>query len=236
MESTERDLSLYQNSGKERIRHISMDKIRVLIADDHALVRKGLIQVLSKTSDLVICGEAENGNEVLSFVGKVDVDVVVMDIDMPEKSGWEALVQLKSQFPKLPVIILSIYPEDHYALRFLRGGASGYLTKSSAPELLVEAIRKISLGKKYISPSLAEKLAFNVDALSQKPPHELLTDREFQVFCLIASGKGPKEIGDELALAMTTISTHRGKILEKMGMKSNVDIIQYALKNDIIKY
>ena len=214
----------------------SMDKTRVLIADDHAIVRKGLIQVLSKTSDLVVCGEAENGNEVLNLVQKVDVDVLVMDIDMPEKSGWEALVQLKSQFPKLPVIILSIYPEDHYALRFLRGGASGYLTKSSAPELLVEAIRKISLGKKYVSPSLAEKLAFNVDALSQKPLHELLTDREFQVFCLIASGKGPKDIADELALAITTISTHRGNILEKMGMKSNVDIIQYALKNDIIKY
>jgi len=214
----------------------SMDKTKVLIADDHAILRKGLIQVLSKTSDLVVCGEAENGNEVLSFVQKVDVDVVVMDIDMPEKSGWETLIQLKTQFPKLPIIILSIYPEDHYALRFLRGGASGYLTKSSAPELLVEAIRKISLGGKFISPSLAEKLAFNVDTDSQKLPHELLTDREFQVFCLIASGKKLKEIAEELVLGITTISTHRGNILEKMGMKNNADLIQYAMKNDIIKY
>jgi len=214
----------------------SMDKTKVLIADDHAILRKGLIQVLSKTSDLVVCGEAENGNEVLSFVQKVDVDVVVMDIDMPEKSGWETLIQLKTQFPKLPIIILSIYPEDHYALRFLRGGASGYLTKSSAPELLVEAIRKISLGGKFISPSLAEKLAFNVDTDSQKLPHELLTDREFQVFCLIASGKKLKEIAEELVLGITTISTHRGNLLEKMGMKNNADLIQYAMKNDIIKY
>jgi len=214
----------------------SMDKTKVLIADDHAILRKGLIQVLSKTSDLVVCGEAENGNEVLSFVQKVDVDVVVMDIDMPEKSGWETLIQLKTQFPKLPIIILSIYPEDHYALRFLRGGASGYLTKSSAPELLVEAIRKISLGGKFISPSLAEKLAFNVDTDSQKLPHELLTDREFQVFCLIVSGKKLKEIAEELVLGITTISTHRGNILEKMGMKNNADLIQYAMKNDIIKY
>ena len=213
-----------------------MDKTKVLIADDHAIVRKGLIQVLSNTLDLVVCGEAENGNEVLGFVKKVDVDVLVMDIDMPEKSGWETLVQLKTQFPKLPIIILSIYPEDHYALRFLRGGASGYLTKSSAPELLVEAIRKIALGGKFISPSLTEKLAFNADAPSQKPPHELLTDREFQIFRLIASGKGAKAIAEELVLGITTISTHRGNILGKMRMKSTVDMMQYALKNEIIKY
>jgi len=214
----------------------SMDKTKVLIADDHAIVRKGLIQVLSKTSDLVVCGEAENGNEVLDLIQKVDVDVLVMDIDMPEKSGWETLVQLKSQIPKLPIIILSIYPEDHYAVRFLRGGASGYLTKSNTPELLVEAIRKVALGGKFISPSLAEKLAFDVDADSQKPRHELLTDREFQVFCLIASGKKLKDIAEELNLGITTISTHRSHILEKMGMKSNADLIQYAIKNEIVKY
>jgi len=213
-----------------------MDKTKVLIADDHAIVRKGLIQVLSKTSDLVVCGEAESGNEVLDLIQKVDVDVLVMDIDMPEKSGWETLVQLKSQIPKLPIIILSIYPEDHYAVRFLRGGASGYLTKSNTPELLVEAIRKVALGGKFISPSLAEKLAFDVDADSQKPCHELLTDREFQVFCLIASGKKLKDIAEELILGITTISTHRSHILEKMGMKSNADLIQYAIKNELVKY
>jgi len=136
----------------------------------------------------------------------------------------------------LPIIILSIYPEDHYAVRFLRGGASGYLTKSSAPELLVEAIRKVALGGKFISPSLAEKLAFDVDADSQKPCHELLTDREFQVFCLIASGKKLKDIAEELNLGITTISTHRSHILDKMGMKNNADLIQYAIKNEIVKY
>jgi len=213
-----------------------MDKTKVLIADDHAIVRKGLIQVLSKTSDLVVCGEAESGNEVLDLIQKVDVDVLVMDIDMPEKSGWETLVQLKSQIPKLPIIILSIYPEDHYAVRFLRGGASGYLTKSNTPELLVEAIRKVSLGGKFISSSLAEKLAFDVDADSQKPCHDLLTDREFQVFCLIASGKKLKDIAEELNLGITTISTHRSHILDKMGMKNNADLIQYAIKNEIVKY
>ncbi|MCF8719470.1 response regulator [Nitrospina gracilis] len=209
-------------------------KIHVLIADDHGIVRKGLIQVLSKTEDMVVCGEAENGNEVLELVKNVKADVVVMDIDMPEKSGWETLVQLKIQTPELPIIILSIYSEDHYALRFLRAGASGYLTKSSAPELLVDALRKVSAGGKYISPSLAEKLAFNLDSSSDKLPHETLTDREFQVFCQIAAGKKLKEIADELALGITTVSTHRGNILAKMGMKNNADIIQYALKNGII--
>jgi DNA-binding NarL/FixJ family response regulator len=210
------------------------DKVRIIIADDHALVRKGLIQVMSGTSDLSVIGEAENGNQLLEMVRSEDVDVVVMDVDMPEKSGWDVMVQLKIELPKLPVIILSVFPEEDYALKFIKAGASGYLNKASAPEMLVSAVRRVARGRKFISPNLAEKLATELGGDSQKLPHESLSPREFQIFCMIASGKMVKEISEELSLSVPTISTHRARALEKMGMKSNSQITHYAFKHKLV--
>jgi len=209
-------------------------KIRVVIVDDHSIVRQGLAQILSKTSDLEAAGEAENGVQLLELLRQTPVDVVLMDIAMPGKNGWDTLVQIKNEFPSLPVIILSMYPEDHYALRFLRGGASGYLTKSSEPDQLVNAVRRVAQGKKFVSPELAEKLAFEGGGDTRQAPHESLTDREFEIFCMIAGGKKLKEIAKELSVSITTISSHRGNILRKMDMKTNAELTQYAMKNGII--
>ncbi|MFQ5672102.1 MAG: response regulator [Nitrospinales bacterium] len=211
-----------------------MKKIRVLIADDHSVVRHGLNQILSKTSDLVVVEEAENGNEVLEKICKIDVDVILMDIEMPGKSGLETLMQLKNSNPKLPVLILSIFPEDHYGIRLLKAGAAGYLTKTSAPEQLVEAIRAVAQGGKFVSPHLAEKLVMDLDKDTDKPLHETLSGREFQVFCMIAAGKKLKDIADGLSVGITTVSTHRARILEKMNMKTNAELIHYALKNGLV--
>jgi len=211
------------------------DKIKVFIADDHGIVRKGLVQVISDTPDMLVVGEAENGNELLAKVKKLKIDIVVMDLDMPEKSGWDVIVQLKIDLPKIPVIILSVYPEEDYACKFFKAGASGYLNKGSAPDLLVEAIRKVTGGGKFISPSLAEKLAFDLGLDEDKLPHEKLSHREFQVFHMIASGKSVKEISVELSLSVPTISTHRSRILEKLDLKSNGELIHYAFKNGILK-
>jgi len=211
-----------------------MKKIKVLIADDHSVVRHGLTQILSKTSDLLVVEEAENGNEVLEKIRTIDVDVILMDIEMPGKSGLETLMQLKTISPKLPVLILSIFPEDHYGIRLLKAGAAGYLTKTSAPEQLVEAIRSVAQGGKFISPHLAEKLVMDLDKDTDKPLHEALSGREFQVFCMIASGEKLKDIADELSVGITTVSTHRARILEKMNMKTNAELIHYALKNGLV--
>ena len=211
------------------------DKIKVFIADDHAFVRKGLVQVISDTPDMLVVGEAENGMDLLTKVPKLEIDIVVMDLDMPEKSGWDVIVQLKMDLPHLPVIILSVYPEEDYALKFFKAGASGYLNKTSAPEQLVEAIRKVIRGGKFISPSLAEKIAFDLGQDENKLPHEKLSHREFQVFHMIASGKSVKNISEELSLSVPTISTHRAHILEKMSLKSTAELIHYAFKNGILK-
>ncbi|MBI3803720.1 MAG: response regulator transcription factor [Nitrospirae bacterium] len=209
--------------------------IKILIADDHAIVRRGLKQILTETSDMVVAGEAHDGQEMLDMVRNDQWDVIVLDISMPGRGGLDILKQLKSERPKLPVLMLTIYPEDQYAVRVLRAGASGYLTKESAPDHLVEAIRKVARGGKYISPHLAEKLAFNLESLSEKPPHESLSDREFQVLRLIASGKTVKEIGDELALSVKTISTYRTRILEKMRMKNNAELTHYAIQQKLVE-
>lgn len=209
-------------------------KIRALIVDDHAVVRQGMKQILSKTPDMEVVAEAENGNEALDKIREIPLDIVLMDIEMPGKSGLEVLLQMKGTHPKLPVLILSIFPEDHYGIRLLKAGASGYLTKTSAPEQLVEAIRIVSRGGKFASPALAEKLVTDLAKGSDKPLHETLSGREFQVFCMIASGKKLKTIADELSLGITTVSTHRSRILDKMEMTSNADLIHYALKNNIV--
>jgi two-component system invasion response regulator UvrY len=211
-----------------------MKKIKILIADDHPIVRAGFKQVISDMSDMLVADEAANGQEVLNYIRKKDYDLVLLDISMPGRSGLEVLKDLKSEKPKLPVLILSIYPEEQYAIRALRAGASGYMTKASAPNELIAAIRKISEGGKYISASLAEKLAYYLDGDASKPPHETLSDREYQVMLMIASGKTVTEIADELCLSVKTISTYRTHILDKMKMKNNAEITLYAVQNKLV--
>ena len=209
--------------------------IKVLVADDHEIVRQGLKTIISEHSDLNIAGEAENGNQVLKILKKTKVDVVLLDFDMPEKNGLDTLIELKALYPKLPVMILSIFPEDHYGTRFLKAGASGYLQKSSATDQLIDAIRKVFNGGKYISSALTDRLVTNLNRDHERPLHESLTDREFQVFCLLATGKKLKEIADELCLSINTISTYRSRLLQKMDMSSNADVIRYAIKNKLVK-
>jgi len=211
-----------------------MKKIKILIADDHPIVRAGFKQAISDMPDMLVADEASNGQEVLQLIGKKDYDLVLLDISMPGRSGLEILKDLKSEKPKLPVLILSIYPEEQYAIRALRAGASGYMTKASAPNELILAIRKISEGGKYISASLAEKLAYYLDGDAAKPPHETLSDREYQVMLMIASGKTVTEIANELCLSVKTISTYRTHIREKMKMKNNAEITLYAVQNKLV--
>ncbi len=208
--------------------------IRLLIADDHAVVRKGMKQILADTRDIVVADEAGNGREALEKIRKNDYDMVLLDISMPGRDGLEVLKELKNLKPKLPVLMLSMYPEEQYAVRSLRSGASGYLTKDSAPDELISAIRKVSAGGKYVSASLAEKLALKLGADLEKPFHETLSDREYQVMCMIASGKTVKEIGEELSLSVKTVSTYRARILMKMRLKSNADLTRYAIDNKLV--
>jgi len=211
-----------------------MKKIRILIADDHPIVRAGFKLVISDTQDMTVADEAGNGQEVLNLIRKNDYDIVLLDISMPGRNGLEVLKDMKVEKPKLPVMILSIYPEEQYAVRALRAGASGYMTKASAPNELIAAIRKISQGGKYISASLAEKLTDYLDEDASKPLHEKLSDREYQVMLLIASGKTVSDIADELCLSVKTISTYRSHIIDKMRLKNNAEITLYAVQNKLI--
>ncbi|GLT24648.1 MULTISPECIES: response regulator transcription factor [Zoogloea] len=207
--------------------------IRVLIADDHAIVRQGLRQILSDTADLTVAGEAENGVQAVQLVRSGEWDVVLMDVSMPDRNGIDALKIIKKEFPRLPVLILSMYPEEQYAIRALKAGAAGYLTKQSAPELLVTAIRQVASGKKYVSPSLAEELANAIGEDSERPPHEKLSDREYQTLCMIASGKTPTEIAEALNLSVKTVSVYRARLLEKMNLRNNAELTHYGLKHGL---
>jgi len=208
--------------------------IRILVADDHAIVREGLKQILADVSDMTVCDEAASGAETLEKIRKGEYDVVLLDISMPGRSGLEVLKDIKAEHPKQPVLILSMHAEEQYAVRALRAGASGYLTKASAPDELIGAIRKVSYGRKYVSASLAEKLAFALDIDTKKPPHETLSDREYQVMLMIASGKSVKEIAAELCLSVKTISTYRARVMEKMNMKKNAELTLYAVRNRLM--
>lgn len=208
--------------------------IKILIADDHAIFRHGLRQILEENPDMFVGGEASNGQDVLDQVWRSDFDLLLLDINMPGMSGLEALKQLKTQKPKLKVLVLSMYPEEQYAIRALKAGASGYITKASASEELIEAIRKVSQGGKYVSASLAEKLLFDFEADADRPLHELLSDREYEVLCMIASGKTVSHIAEELCLSVKTVSTYRVRILEKMRMKNNAELTNYAIKQKLI--
>ena len=208
--------------------------LKILIADDHPVFRRGLKQIIAETTDIVVADEAADGLEVLNKVKVGDFDVVLLDISMPGKTGIDVLAQLKYERPKLPVLMLSMHPEEQYAVRALRAGASGYLTKESAPDELVGAIRKVSTGGKYVSASLAEKLASIVQKEGEELPHQTLSDRELHVMCLIASGKTVSEIAKELSLSVKTISTYRSRILQKMKMKNNAELTRYAINNSLI--
>jgi len=207
--------------------------MKILIADDHAVVRAGLKQILTGVSGVTEIDGVADGDEVMEKIKEKDYDVVVLDISMPGKNGLEVLKQLKSAKPKLPVLILSMYAEGQYAVRVLKAGASGYLTKDSASEELVNAVEKIYLGRKYITPSLAEKLA-DFSWEGDKFPHEKLSDREFNVFKMIASGNTLKEVAANLCLSVKTVSTYKARIHEKMKLETRVDITSYAIKNKLI--
>jgi len=208
--------------------------IRILIADDHAIVRAGLKQFIADQVDMEVAAEAASGAEAIAAVRAGDFDVVLLDISMPDKNGIDTLKTLRHVKPELPVLMLSAYAEDQYAVNLLRAGASGYLNKEAASTQLVGAIRTVVQGRKYVSPSLAQILADGVTGDADRPLHGELSQREFQIFCKLAGGAAVSKIADELHLSVKTVSTYRTRVLEKMGMKSNADLTYYAIKNGLI--
>ena len=209
--------------------------ISILLVDDHAIFREGLKKIIENTTGMEVSGEADNGEEALQQINSQKFDLVILDISLPGQSGLEVLKDIKRNFLKLPVLILSMHSEEQYARRLLKAGASGYLKKDSAFDQLVSAIRTIDSGKKYISPVVAHILADFIERDTEKDRHELLSDREFQVLCLIASGKTVTEISKEISLSDKTISTYRARILEKMKMKTNAELTFYAINNKLVK-
>jgi len=207
--------------------------IKVLLADDHAIIRDGLKQILAETDDLKVCGEAADGNEVLRQVREADWDVLVLDISMPGRSGLEVVKMVKELKPKLPVLILSMHHEDQYAVRALRAGASGYLTKEADADHLIGVIRKVAQGGVYISGTVAELLARDIMPANDGLPHQALSDREFQVFRMIAAGQGITEIADALTLSVKTVSTHKARIMQKMNLANQAELIRYALAHGL---
>jgi len=209
--------------------------IRILIADDHAIVRAGLKQFIADQADMEVAAEASTGAETIAAVRARDFDVVLLDISMPDKNGIDTLKTLKHVKPELPILMLSAYAEDQYAVNLLRAGAAGYLNKEAASTQLVGAIRTVVHGRKYVSPSLAQILADGVSGDADRPLHAELSQREFQIFCKLAAGAAVSKIADELNLSVKTVSTYRTRILEKMAMKSNADLTYYAIKNGLIE-
>ena len=210
--------------------------IRVLIADDHPVVRLGLKLILEKEADISVSNQARTAREALELVDNMDFDIVLLDISLPDRNGLEVLHQLKNEHPEIHVLVISMHSEDLYAVRVLKEGASGYLSKDSAPEELVKAVRKVLSGGKYVSSSLAEKLAYGLTSDSDHPPDQSLSNREFQVMCMIASGKTIKGISNELYLSGKTVSTYRARVLKKMNLKNNAELISYSIKNNLIIY
>ena len=208
--------------------------IQVLIADDHAILRRGLKEILMRELEGAVCGEAKDATETLSSIEQRDWDLVILDITMPGRSGLEVLRDLKTARPKLPVLVLSMHPEDQYARRLLKAGASGYMNKEGVPEDLVKAVRKVLAGGRYVSPALAEQLAADLSHDGGQPIHEVLSDREFEVLRMLAAGKTVSQIAEELHLGVTTVSTYRARILEKMNMTTTAELMHYALYNRLI--
>jgi DNA-binding NarL/FixJ family response regulator len=208
--------------------------IRLLIADDHEMFREGIKRICEDNPDIEVAGEASNGNEVLDKVAQEEYDLLLLDIAMPGMSGLDTLKQLKSLKPKLRVLVLSMYPEDEYAIRAIKAGAAGYLTKSKASRELMEAIRKVSSGGNYINSSVAEKLLFDIKPEESRPLHETLSDREYQIFSMIVKGGKVGEIADKLCLSVKTVSTYKVRILNKMEMKSTAELVKYSIENDLM--
>jgi two-component system, NarL family, invasion response regulator UvrY len=208
--------------------------ISVLIIDDHDIVREGLKQIVAETADIRVTAEARSGREALERLRGDEYDVVILDLNLPDRPGLDVLTQIRSMKPGLPVLVLSMHQQASYASRALKGGAAGYVGKDSAREHLVTAIRKLSRGERFISPAIAESLAFDLMGGGEKNRHEHLSDREFQVLCMIASGRPPREIASELNVSVKTIGTHRSRLLEKMGLKNNAEIVQYAIEHDLL--
>ncbi len=208
--------------------------LRILIADDHAIIRKGLKQILVEEYPTAFIDEVGDAEAVLKKAIKSEWDIIISDLSMPGRSGLDVVRDIKQNFPKIPVLILSIHPEEQYGVRVLKAGAAGYLSKEAAADELINAVKRVLLGRKYISPSIAEKMAEELDRDSDKPPHELLSDREFHVFKLLAEGKGVSEIAESLSLGITTVSTYRSRIISKMKLKTNADLTRYALENNLI--
>ena len=208
--------------------------IGVLLVDDQPMVRAGLAMILRTQPDLEVVGEAQSGAQALSFIRSQPCDVVLLDISMPDLNGVDALAQIKRIKPELPVLILTAYPEEQYAVALLRAGASGFIRKESAPEQLIGALRTVAGGRKYVSPALGQLLLKDLEG-DDRPPHATLSEREFQIFRRLASGQTVSRIAEELFLSVKTVSTYRSRILEKMSMKSNADITTYALRNNLVQ-
>lgn len=208
--------------------------LKIIIADDHGIFREGLKQVIAGTANMSVTDEAADGTELLAKLRTNDYDLVILDISLPGRSGLEILAETKSMRPKLPVLILSMHPEEQYAMRALKSGASGYLTKGSSAQELVEALQKIALGKKYVSASMAELLASRIGSDSDGPLHERLSDREFQVMRMIAAGATPRKIAEELLVGIKTVNTYRVRVLQKMEMKCNADLTRYAVQHKLM--
>lgn len=209
--------------------------IRVFIADDHAIVREGLKQILAESPDIIVAGEAENGLDAIKLFRKSKCHVMLLDISMPDRSGIDVLKQVKKEHPELAVLMLSMHREDQYAIRSLKAGAAGYLTKQSAPKELVTAIRQVAGGQKYVSAALAQELAAAIGDDHEKPLHDALSDREYQTLTMIASGKTVSAIAEELKLSVKTISEYRARLLVKMKLKNSAELTHYAIKNGLIE-
>ena len=208
--------------------------IKIFIADDHPLVRKGVKEILEEEIDLKVIGDAAYPHEVLEGIQKYEPDMLVTDLTMPGRSGLDLISDIRQLFPKLPILVLTMHPEERFAVRALKAGAYGYITKDSKPEELIKAVRQVVTGRKYITPSLAEKLATELNRDQNKQPHEILSDREFQIMRLISSGKKVSEIADKLSISIRTVNTYRARILLKMNMKSNAELTLYAIENHLI--
>ena len=210
------------------------ERIKLVIADDHPLFRRGLKNAFSETSDIEVVAEAENGDELLNKIKGLDLSIVLMDVAMPGVHGLDLLKKIREEYPKTPVLVLTVYPEEHYAVRFFKAGASGFIHKESSTDVIYAAVRKVARGGKFASPEITEKLAFDFGK-TDRPLHENLSDREHQVFMMLAEGESPTEIGKKLSLSVKTISTHRSRILEKMQMKKNAELIHYAISNRLLQ-
>lgn len=208
--------------------------IKLLIADDHAMIRKGIIQTVADEPDMSVIGEARDAQQLLELARTTDWDVAILDIDMPGRNGLEALKEVKKEYPTRPVLMLSMHPEEHFAVRAFKAGAAGYLTKESPPEELVAAVRKILAGGRYVSPSFTEIIVRELAFGSDRPLYELLSDREYEVFRLLAAGQTVSEAAGQLALSVKTVSTYRTRVLEKLNLKNNAELMRYAVEHQLV--